>query len=73
VDRERGAAFLGAVTLVAFVALADDGTLIGWPIVLAAAAAFMLVVGLRPSTPLPPPPDRDDGEPLDAILVRVPE
>lgn len=63
VDRERGPAVLGVVDLAAFVALAafeDSGpSLIGWPLALVIAAAVMLVLGLRPTTPAPPPPDLD--------------
>ena len=63
VDRERGPAVLGVLNLVAFVALAapaGDESLLGWPLVLALMAAFMLVIGLRPTTPAPPAPDAGD-------------
>jgi hypothetical protein len=63
VDRERGPAVLGVVDLVAFVLLAstseDDPSLLGWPLLLAIAAAAFLIVGLRPTSPAPPPPDAD--------------
>jgi hypothetical protein len=32
------------------------GTLIGWPLILLALGVVGLVIGLRPSTPAPPPP-----------------
>ena len=62
VDREAGPAYLGVIVLALFVAIAaprsaSGASLIGWPIVLLLMAGAMLVVGLRPSRPLPPPPD----------------
>jgi hypothetical protein len=62
VDREPGPAYLGVLVLALFVAIAGPrgsggASLIGWPIVLAIMAGAMLIVGLRPSRPLPPPPD----------------
>ena len=62
VDREPGPAYLGVIVLALFVAIAgprsaSGASLIGWPIVLALMAGAMLVVGLRPSRPLPPAPD----------------
>lgn len=58
VERQPGPGYVGVLNLVAFVALAaDDGSLLGWPLLLAIAAAALLAAGLRPSTPLPPPPD----------------
>ena len=62
VDRQRGPVLVGLLVLASWVASAAGdgrGSLLGWPLVLAAAAAFMLGVGLRPTTPAPP-------EPLDA-------
>jgi len=59
VDRQRGPVLVGLLVLASWVAVASDasgGTLVGWPIVLALAAAFMLGVGLRPTTPAPPEP-----------------
>jgi hypothetical protein len=52
---------LGVLSLAAFVALAatEDATLAGWPLALAVPTAVMLVIGLRPTTPAPPPPDED--------------
>lgn len=67
-DAERGNAVIGIANLVAFLILAEEGDLLGWPIVLALAAVVLLVIGLRPSTPLPPEPDiRDEGGPPVAL------
>jgi hypothetical protein len=69
VDRQPGPAYLGVLNLIAFTAITslesdgDGATLLGWPLVLAGAAAFLLVVGLRPTTPAPPPPDIEAPEP----------
>jgi hypothetical protein len=62
VDREPGPGYLGVAVLLSFVWLAgqrdfDGASLIGWPILLVIMAAVMLVIGLRPSRPLPPSPD----------------
>jgi len=62
VDREPGPAYLGVIVLALFVAIAGPrgsggASLIGWPIVLLILAGAMLVIGLRPSRPLPPAPD----------------
>jgi hypothetical protein len=62
VDREPGPAYLGVIVLALFVGIAGPrgsggASLIGWPIVLLILAGAMLVIGLRPSRPLPPPPD----------------
>lgn len=59
VDRQRGPVLVGLLVLAGFVASAagfGQETLLGWPIVLALAAGFMLIVGLRPTTPAPPEP-----------------
>ena len=59
VDRVPGAAWLGVVHLVAFVAAASvraDATLLWWPLLLLALGGAVLVVGLRPRRPLPPEP-----------------
>ena len=37
-----------------------QGTLVGWPLVLAIGAGGLLVIGLRPSRPLPPDPSRGE-------------
>jgi len=67
VDEHRGPVIVGIVLLVLWVVTAGaDGGLFGWPLVLAAVAAFMLIVGLRPTTPMPPPPDRLD-EPVEPL------
>jgi hypothetical protein len=69
VDRQPGPAYLGVLNLIAFALIAsleidgDGATLLGWPLVLALAAAFLLTIGLRPTTPAPPPPDIDAPEP----------
>lgn len=72
VDRERGSALLGVAALAAFTALARDGGLVGWPIALAAMAAVMLVVGLRPTTPAPPEPGGEEPPPPAPVEVRPP-
>lgn len=69
VDRQPGPAYLGVLNLIAFAAITsleidgDGATLLGWPLFLGGAAAFLLVIGLRPTTPAPPPPDIDAPEP----------
>jgi hypothetical protein len=69
VDRQPGPAYLGVLNLIAFTSITslesnDDGaTLLGWPLVLAAATVFLLAIGLRPTTPAPPPPDIDAPQP----------
>lgn len=62
-DRERGNVLVGILVLLAFVAISAQGDLLGWPIPLAGAAIALLVIGLRPSTPLPtePPATFDAG------------
>jgi hypothetical protein len=62
VDRAPGPGWIGVAVLLAttFAAARGEATLIGWPLVLAAGAGALLVIGLRPSRPLPPPPARDD-------------
>jgi hypothetical protein len=65
VDRQPGPAYLGVLNLVAFTVITSVGvsaggaTLGGWPIALALAAAALLAIGLRPTTPAPPAPDAD--------------
>jgi hypothetical protein len=69
VDRQPGPAYLGVLNLIAFAAITsleidgDGATLLGWPLVLAGAAVFLLAIGLRPTTPAPPPPDIGAPEP----------
>lgn len=55
-DRERGNVLIGILVLIAFVGVSTQGDLLGWPIPLAGAAVALLVIGLRPSTPLPSEP-----------------
>jgi hypothetical protein len=66
VDRQPGPAYLGVLNLIAFTVITSldvrGPTLLGWPLALALAAVFLLVVGLRPTTPAPPPPDIDAPE-----------
>lgn len=69
VDRQPGPAYIGVLNLIIFAVMTSFGvsaagaTLLGWPLVLAVAAAALLVIGLRPTTPAPPPPDVDAPEP----------
>lgn len=66
VDEHRGPVVVGIAILAAWVLTAGArGDLVGWPFVLAGGAAFLLIVGLRPSTPMPPPPDLID--PVDPL------
>jgi hypothetical protein len=61
VDRERGPVWLGVLALVAFALSASlHASLLWWPVLLVAAGAAAIVAGLRPTTPTPPSPDRDD-------------
>ena len=70
VDRAPGPGWIGAVVLVVttVVAAGGESTLIGWPLVLGAGAGALLVVGLRPSRPLPPAPAR--GEAAQVFEIR---
>ena len=68
VDQERGSALLGVAALAAFTALASEGDLLGWPIALAAMAAVMLVIGLRPTTPAPPEPGAGEPSPPPVVV-----
>ncbi len=73
VDRQRGPVLVGLLVLASWVASAagdGSGSFLGWPLVLALAAAFMLVVGLRPTTPAPPEPLDDDAEPPAPLPLR---
>lgn len=74
VDRQRGPVLVGLLVLAGFVASASGfgrQTLLGWPIVLALAAGFMLIVGLRPTTPAPPEPEASE-EPPPALPLSGP-
>jgi hypothetical protein len=71
VDRAPGPGWIGAAVLVVTTLVAAGGkaTLIGWPLVLGAGAGALLVVGLRPSRPLPPAPSH--GEAAQVYEIRV--
>jgi hypothetical protein len=81
VDRSPGAAYLGLANLVAFIAAVTVGaeqTLLWWPLTLILLGLGVMVVGLRPLSPLPPEPDpyRAGEQPLAAradeeITLRV--
>jgi len=74
-DREPGPGYIGVACLVAFAYLAGvrgEATLLGWPIVLALVAGAFLVLGLRPSHPLPPEPMEDVGEEPRAVPLPTP-
>jgi hypothetical protein len=62
VDRAPGPGRIGVAVLLATTVMAAGGkaTLIGWPLVLAIGAGGLLVIGLRPSRPLPPAPSRGE-------------
>jgi hypothetical protein len=62
VDRAPGPGWIGVAVLAATTLVAAGGkaTLIGWPLVLAGGAGALLVIGLRPSRPLPPAPAREE-------------
>jgi hypothetical protein len=70
VDRAPGPGWIGVAILVVTTVVAAGGkaTLIGWPLVLGAGAGALLVVGLRPSRPLPPAPSR--GEAAQVFEIR---
>jgi hypothetical protein len=58
-DRAPGPAYLGVLNLAAFVAYAaasPNKTLLWWPVLLLIVGAAMMLIGLRPRVPLPPPP-----------------
>jgi hypothetical protein len=60
VDHVPGAAWLGVVHLLVFLAAASagaDDTLLWWPLTLLALGGGVLAAGLRPRRPLPPEPD----------------
>ena len=71
VDRQRGPVLVGLLCVAGFCAsAAGSGGLLGWPLVLALAAAFMLVVGLRPTTPAPPEPEPGEPAAVTPVLAR---
>lgn len=70
VERQPGPGYVGVLNLVAFLLLAaGDGSLLGWPLLLAVAAGALLAAGLRPSRPLPPPPV-PPGPPAEPLPLR---
>jgi hypothetical protein len=62
VDRAPGPGWIGVAVLLATTVMAAGGkaTLLGWPLVLGVGAGGLLVIGLRPSRPLPPDPSRGE-------------
>jgi hypothetical protein len=74
VDRRPGPGWLGAVALaLTLLAAAPSGapSLLGWPLILAAGAVALLAVGLRPSTPAPPPPDEGHAGARTVVLSEL--
>lgn len=70
-DREPGPGYLGVACLIAFALMAGGNgaaTLLGWPLVLALIAGAFLVLGLRPSRPLPPEPEPE----TEAVAMPLP-
>ena len=71
VDREPGPAYLGALVLLLFTALAgipsaEGASLWFWPLVLLVLGGVAVAVGLRPRHPLPPePPGAGGGGPAE--------
>jgi hypothetical protein len=72
VDRAPGPGWIGALVLIATSLVASEGkkTVIGWPLVLAVGAGALLVIGLRPSRPLPPAPTDGDADVFDIRVDR---
>jgi hypothetical protein len=70
VDRAPGPGWIGVAVLVVTTVVAAGGkaTLVGWPLALGAGAGTLLVVGLRPSRPLPPAPSH--GEAAQVFEIR---
>lgn len=74
-DREPGPGYIGVACLIVFAVLVGtrgDATLLGWPLVLAVVAGAFLVLGLRPSHPLPPEPAEDVGREPRAVPLPTP-
>jgi hypothetical protein len=68
VDRQRGPVLVGLLCVAGFcVSAGGSGSVLGWPLVLALAAGFMLAVGLRPTTPAPPEPGPGEGADVTSI------
>jgi hypothetical protein len=72
VDRVPGPGWIGVAVLIATTLVAAGGkaTLIGWPLVLAIGAGTLLLIGLRPSRPLPPAPTTGEADVLDIKVDR---
>lgn len=73
VERAPVPGAIGLLNLVAFVIVAgaEDASLLWWPLLLALGGGALLVVGLRPSHPLPPAPLADSEPPPPLPLKRV--
>jgi len=75
-DREAGAGYLGALLLAGTAALiavtGGRGTVLGWPLILLALGAGVLVAALRPSRPLPPEPGDGRSGGVVALSPREP-
>jgi hypothetical protein len=67
VDRVPGPGWIGAAVLIVTSLVASEGekTVIGWPLVLGVGAGALLVIGLRPSRPLPPAPGEGEAHVVD--------
>jgi hypothetical protein len=74
VDRVPGPGWIGTLVLIVTALIASEGdkTVIGWPLVLAIGAGALLVIGLRPSRPLPPAPTDGEADVLDLRVDRPP-
>lgn len=71
-DRSPGAAYLGAANLAVFLAFASDSDdLLWWPLLLIVPGALMVLAGLRPRRPLPPPPGTSTSPDDLPLTVRV--
>ncbi len=77
VDREPGPGYLGVLVLLTFIGLVSvgqsvRGSLLFWPLFLLVLGAGAILFGLRPRTPLPPPPG--SGPPAETVAMpRPPE
>lgn len=72
VDREPGPAYLGVLVLSSFAGLVSGslsgrGSLLFWPLFLLVLGVGAIAFGLRPRSPLPPPPAT--GPPGDAVAM----